>query len=59
MKKMPSFGPKKTLKKSRTSQFSINDIDISKINEEDMLTYLKMKRLKNLFNVSKEQGKSK
>jgi hypothetical protein len=52
IKKMPTYTSKLT-KKSKTAQFSMNSIDISKVTDEDMLTYVKMKKLKNLFNVCK------
>lgn len=41
----------KSLKRKRTTSFSMNSIDVSRVNQEDLLTLVKMKRLKNLFNV--------
>jgi hypothetical protein len=52
LQKVPTYGRKATMK-SKKSQFSMNSIEVSQVADEDMLTYLKMKKLKNLFNVCK------
>lgn len=46
-----SFKQKMSLKKKNSTGYSMNSIKVSNIKEEDMLTYLKMKKLKDLFNV--------
>ena len=54
IKKMNTYKDVLSRKKmSKSGPISMNSIDISKVNDEDMLTYIKMKKLKNLFNVCK------
>jgi hypothetical protein len=53
-KKSMTYIQRKTLKKMKTKDYSMNSINVGNIKEEDMLTYLKMRKLKNLFNVCKD-----
>lgn len=50
-KKIVRLQTKRSLKRKNTQSFSMNSIDVSKVNSEDLLTLVKMRRLKNLFNV--------
>lgn len=54
-KKSMTFLQRKTLKRMKTTDYSMNSINVENIRDEDMLTYVKMKRLKNLFNVCKRK----